>query len=73
MGQSRIGVAIIVAAFSVAGCSTSMHGTAPAKEGYVYAAGSKVQPFLGEQPEVWLCTVPRKGPCQLIAVTTEEH
>ncbi|MFO0736954.1 MAG: hypothetical protein U0270_13795 [Labilithrix sp.] len=58
---------------AMAGCSTTMHGTAPAKEGFVYAAGSKVQPFIGEQPEVWLCSVPKKGPCQLIQVTTEEH
>jgi len=73
MGKGRIGFATVVAALSVAGCSTSMHGTAPAKEGYVYAVGSKVRPFMGQQPEVWLCSVPRKGPCQLISVTTEEQ
>jgi hypothetical protein len=49
------------------GCTTTLQGTAPAREGYVYAVGSK-----NNQPAAWVCPVPKSGPCQPIKIITED-
>lgn len=70
MGNAYFGI-VCVLVLVLAGCSTSMHGSAPAKDGF-YAVGSKVKPFVGEQPEVWLCPSTKGGACHTISVVTEE-
>jgi hypothetical protein len=52
-----------------AGCNTHMTGTAPAKEGYIYAVGAR-----NSRPTVWLCpSAPGKGECQAVAVEEIER
>ncbi len=61
------GMALVL--IGVSGCHTVMHGTAAAKEGYVYAVGAK-----NNQPTIWLCPNARgKGECQLVTVTEEDR
>ena len=50
------------------GCSTTIQGSAPAKEGFVYAVGSE-----NNIPQAWLCPVSQKGACQKITITETEH
>ena len=51
------------------GCNVVVHGTAPAREGYIYAVGSR-----NNQPTVWLCpSAPGKGECQQVTVDEQEH
>jgi hypothetical protein len=51
-----------------AGCNTVMHGSAPAREGYIYVVGSRQN-----RPTVWLCpNAPKKGECQVVEVNVEE-
>jgi hypothetical protein len=50
------------------GCSTTLHGSAPAREGFVYAVGSK-----NNLPAAWVCPVPKGAGCQPIKVMTEEE
>jgi hypothetical protein len=50
------------------GCNTVMHGTAPAKAGYIYAVGSR-----NSQPTVWICPdAAGKGECHPITVDEQE-
>jgi hypothetical protein len=50
------------------GCNTVMNGTAPAREGYLYAVGSR-----NNQPTVWLCPSSKRGECQVVTVTEDER
>lgn len=63
-------LAIFLGAISfVTGCATQMFGSAPAKDGYLYAVGSK-----NDQPAVWLCpNAPGKGECHAVTVTEENR
>jgi hypothetical protein len=69
MGRTAIFLGALSLTWLVMGCNTVMHGTAPAKDGFLYAVGAK-----NNQPTVWLCpTSPGKGECQAVTVTEENR
>lgn len=57
----------LVSVAVLGGCSTTLQGTAPAREGFVYAVGSR-----NNKPAAWVCPVPKSGECHEIQIVTEE-
>jgi hypothetical protein len=58
-------MAILLATLSA--CSSAVYGSAPAREGYVYAVGAH-----NGKPMAWLCPANKKGECVEIAIQTDE-
>ncbi len=54
----------VLGLMAVAGCATTIHGTAPAGNGSLYAVGSR-----NNIATAWMCpATPTKGECQQITV-----
>ncbi len=67
-GRMRLLVVGVVVGL-VTGCNVQMHGTSPARDGYLYAVGAK-----NSRPTVWLCpNAPAKGECHEVTVTEENR
>lgn len=68
LGSKVIAAVLLLGLLTTAGCNTVMHGSAPAREGYIYVVGSRQN-----RPTVWLCpNAPKKGECQIVEVSVEE-